>query len=193
MRPSTWCPTLLSGVVGQLSRDSSAYAWPPSARRPSDPPGARPWGPWQPLPSPTSSSVHAAALHTYMILKQGSEPSDLALPMLAAGLTRDFPRSSDLIHTHTERYDAVLSCTAPITQHGSLPRPSCLSPPFIDQTAFSSAADGDPSAPRSARPQGERRARSPHHPSSPQRAREPARARGGLHRPCLALTLRDAP
>ena len=40
--------------------------------------------------------------------------------MLATGLTRDFPRSSDRIHTRTERYDAVLSCTAPTTQHGSL-------------------------------------------------------------------------
>ena len=40
--------------------------------------------------------------------------------MHATGLTRDFLRSSDLIHIRTERYDAVLSCTAPTTQHGGL-------------------------------------------------------------------------
>ena len=50
--------------------------------------------------------------------------------MLAAGLIRDFPRSSDLIHTHTERYDAVLSCTAPTTQHGSLRGRAVLRLPF---------------------------------------------------------------
>ena len=123
-------PALPSCVAGQLSHELSVYAWPSSARRPSNPSGARPWTPWQPLPSPTRSSAHAAALHACMILKQGSEPSDLALPMLAAGLIRDFPRSSDLIHTHTERYDAVLSCTAPTTQHGSLRGRAVLRLPF---------------------------------------------------------------
>ena len=55
-----------------------------------------------------------------VLLASASEPLTEAPTMLATGLTRAFPRSSDLIHTHTERYDAVLSCTAPTTQHGGL-------------------------------------------------------------------------
>ena len=135
---------------------------------------------------------HGPPLHD-VLLASASEPLTEAPPMLATGLTRDFPRSSDRIHTRTERYDAVLSCTAPTTQHGGLCGRAVLHLPLSTKRCAAARRTATRAHHGLARLQGERRARSPHHPSSLQRAREPARARGGLHRPCLALTRHKTP